>query len=566
MSIIELNTGTCQNCYKCIRNCPLKAIRFKDGRATVIDDECILCGTCVDVCPQNAKFVKSQCGEVKKLLEQGERVYVTVAPSYTAYYGVDFPVLSATLKQMGFAGVEETAIGANEVSREYSHLLMDGEMKNIIVTACSSIVMLVERHYPDLIPYLAPVSSPMMAHARLMKQVYGDDIHVVFLGPCIAKKEEAADQLAGGLVDYAITFSGLEAWMQQDGIAFSETPDPEVKGVLNPVSRLYPKPFGIIQTISERLFKQKYRKVSVDGISDCIDLFDTLKNDPSIEGLFIEANTCKGGCLGGPVLRSKHKNPHLSQFNLDDDPMPYDDTPAPTARTAFEHPRVFADREKQRPQPTEDDIRRILAATGKYTPADELNCGSCGYSSCREKAVAVFQGKADIHMCLPYFRQQAENMSNTVLEFSPNGILVFDGELRLLDLNPMAESLLGLHKQECLGELPPAFYGEDDFDLAREEQRVRTKKVDINGKICEQTILYIREHNMFLAFLKDISEEESRKQELAGIREHTVTVAQRVIEKQMTVAQEIASLLGETTAETKVALTKLKKSMEEQNQ
>lgn len=565
MSIIELNTGNCQNCYKCIRNCPLKAIRFKDGRATVIEDECILCGTCVDVCPQNAKYVKSQRKQVKQLLEQGEKVYVSIAPSYTAYYGVDFPTLSATLKQIGFCGVEETAIGANEVSREYSHLLMDGQMKNIIVTACSSVVMLIERHYPELIKYLAPVASPMMAHAKLMRETYGNDIRVVFLGPCIAKKEEAADCLAGGYVDYAITFSDLDEWMEEDHLSFSNTPDPQTVGVLNPVSRLYPKPFGILQTISERLFKQKYRKVSVDGISDCIDLFETMSRDDSIEGLFIEANTCKGGCLGGPVLRGKHKNPHLSQFNLEDDPMPYDNTPAATTRNAFTHPRVFASRAPKREMPSEEDIRRILATIGKHSPEDELNCGSCGYSSCREKAVAVFQGKADIHMCLPYFRQQAENMSNTVIEFSPNGILVFDGNQNLLDMNPTAEMLLGLSKKDWIGELPPVFYGETDFDDARTEKIVKVKKICLGDKFCEQSVLYVKEHDMYLAFIKDISEEENRKQELAGLREHTVSVAQKVIEKQMTVAQEIASLLGETTAETKVALTKLKKSMEEQN-
>lgn len=168
-------------------------------------------------------------------------------------------------------------------------------------------------------------------------------------------------------------------------------------------------------------------------------------------------------------------------------------------------------------------------------------------------------------MCLPYFRQQAENMSNTVLEFSPNGILVFDSEQRLLDMNPTAEIMLGLEKKDWLGELPPVFYGETDFEDARAEEKVKVKKITIDDKFCEQTILFVKQHGMYLVFIKDISEEESRKQELAGLREHTVSIAQKVIEKQMTVAQEIASLLGETTAETKVALTKLKKSMEEQN-
>jgi PAS domain S-box-containing protein len=565
MSIIELNQGNCQNCYKCIRHCPIKAIQFKDSRATVIEEECILCGTCVDTCPQNAKFVKSQRGDVKKLLDAGERVYVTVAPSFSAYYGVDFPILSATLKQMGFAGVEETAIGANEVSLEYSRLLEEGKMKNIIVTACSSVVMLVERHYPELIPYLAPVASPMMAHAKLMREAYGDDIKVVFLGPCIAKKEEASDPLAGGYVDYAITFSGLEEWMDSIGMSFSETPDPEAVGVVNPVSRLYPKPFGIIDTIDKQLFQQQYRRISVDGIDNCTELFDSLKNDPTISGLFIEANVCKGGCLGGPVMRAKHKNPFLMQFKISDEKKDFDRTPAVTAQNSCAHPRVFSNRIVSKGLPSEEEIRRILATTGKYTKEDELNCGGCGYSSCREKAIAVYQGKADIHMCLPYFRQQAENMSNTVIAYSPNAIMVFDRDQQLLDLNPTAETMFGITKNEWQGEIPPIFYGETDFDTAKETGKVQVKTVQIEDKFCEQTILYIKEHHMYLAFLKDISEEEQRKQEIASMRNHTVMVAQKVIEKQMTVAQEIASLLGETTAETKVALTKLKKSMEEQN-
>lgn len=565
ISVIELNKGDCQNCYKCIRNCPIKAIEFKNSRAKVLPEECILCGNCVETCPQNAKFIKSDSYKIRAMIEAGKKVYATVAPSFSAYFKVDFPKLSAVLKKMGFAGVEETAIGAYETSKEYAKLIEDGQMKNIIVTACSSVVMLVEEHYPELIPYLAPVSSPMMAHARLMKQSYGDDIHIAFIGPCIAKKAEAADVLAGGFVDNALTFSGVEEWMNDLGLSFEED-DPKTAGVCHPVARLYPKPFGILDTIDDKHFKNGYRKVSVDGAEDCIRLFEAMLHDESVKGLFVEANICKGGCLNGPVMRMHNRSSYMSQFQLSPKAKAYDTHPAVTAQKDIEHPRVFVNRVPQKPIPTEEDIKQILAQIGKHSKADELNCGGCGYPSCREKAIAVFQGKADIHMCLPYFRQQAENMSNTVIEHSPNAILVLDQEQRLLDLNPTAEEMLQIHKPDCLGIYPEQFYGETDFDDAMDTGEVMSKKVTIGDRFAEQTILYIKEHHMFLAFLKDVTEEEARKKEISDMREHTVHTAQKVIDKQMRVAQEIASLLGETTAETKVALTKLKKSMEEINE
>lgn len=562
ISVIELNKGNCQNCYKCIRECPIKAIEFKNSRAKVIPEECILCGTCVETCPQNAKYVKSDSYKIRQRIEAGETVYATVAPSFAAYFGVPFPKLSKALKKLGFAGVEETAIGAYATSTEYSRLIEAKQMKNIIVTACSSVVMLIEKYYKDLIPYLAPVASPMMAHAKLMKQAYGNDIHIAFIGPCLAKKAEAADDLAGGFVDNALTFSGVEEWMHNVGVTFDED-DEEAVGVAAPVSRLYPKPVGILETIDDAVCTGKYHKVAVDGLDGCISLFDAMKKDESMEGLFIEANICKGGCLNGPVMRMHGKNSYMTQFDLSAKPAPYDRNPAPSALLSCPQPRVFANRNPRGEEPSEEEIKAILATIGKHSKEDELNCGSCGYPSCRDKAIAVFQGKADIHMCLPYFRQRAENMSTTVIEHSPNAILVFDERQNLLDLNPTAETMLGIRKSESIGEFPPMFYGETDFDDAKLDGEVKTKKIQIGERYVEQSILFVREHHMFLAFMKDISDEEQRKEEIAKMREHTVMTAQRVIDKQMRVAQEIASLLGETTAETKVALTKLKKSMEE---
>lgn len=562
MGVIELNIGNCHNCYKCIRECPVKAIAFQDGKATIIDDECILCGNCVQCCPQNAKFIKSDHHRVQELIAQGKRVYATVAPSWPGFFGTDdFGKLSAALKKLGFAGVEETAIGANETSREYAALMENGQMKNIIATACASVVMMVERYYPELIKNLAPVSSPMMAHAKLMRETYGD-IKVAFIGPCLSKKNEAADPLAGGLVNFALTFGGIQKWMDAENVRLDKQ-DAEAAGVSNPVSRLYPKTTGILKTIPEEKFG-RYRPVAVDGVDRCMEMFDAIR-DGKVEGLFVEANICPGGCIGGPVMRMGQRSVIVTETMLDDDPMPQDERPAPTSLIEFPHPRVFTNRSVEREVPTEEQIRAILSKIGKLTPEDELNCGSCGYHSCREKAVAVFQGKADINMCLPFFRERAENISSTVTEYSPNAIIALDEELNVQDLNPMAEDIYQISRAEMIGFPIPAFYGELDFDTAKREERAVTKKVhvDESDKTVEQTILYIREHGMYLVFVKDITDEEQHKQHLESLRDSTVDIAQNVIVKQMRVAQEIASLLGETTAETKVALTNLKKSMTE---
>lgn len=559
MSIIKLNAQDCQNCFKCIRECPLKAIEFKDSKTRIIEAECVLCGTCMEICPKGAKYVRSNTERVKELLASGKRVCVSVAPSYVGWYNTnDFAKLSAALKKLGFYKVEETAIGAAEVSKEYAALMETGQMKNIIATACSSVVMLIEQHFPQLIKMLAPVSSPMMAHARLMREAYGD-IKVVFLGPCLSKMHEAEDPLAGGLVNEVLTFEDVDNWLAEEQITL-DMADLEAEGVREPIARIYPKQEGIIKTVEGRL--GDYTPVSVDGIDRCIELFSSMADD-DVDHIFVEANICAGSCIGGPIMRMHRKSIIRSTTRLNAEPEEIDDTPAPTAGLTYPHPRVFANRAVMAKLPTEEEIREILARIGKTTKEQELNCGSCGYPTCRDKAIAVFNGKADVTMCLPFLREQAENMSSMIIENSPNGIIAFDEDMNVTALNPKAEELFGVTRTEILGQMIPALYGEMAFDEAREERRTVVKKCEGATETIriELTVIYLDQNRMFIAFAKDISAEEANREELASLRLSTVDVAQNVIEKQMRVAQEIASLLGETTAETKVALTKLKKSI-----
>lgn len=563
MSIIRLNADNCQNCYKCIRECSLKAISFRDSKTKIIDDECVLCGTCMEICPQGAKYFRSNTESVKALIASGKPVCVSIAPSYVGWYSQNnFAQLSAALKRLGFSRVEETAIGAAQVSTEYSKLMEAGQMKSIIATACSSVVMLIERHFPALLKNLAPVSSPMMAHARLMREAYGD-IKVVFIGPCLSKRYEAQDQLAGGMVNEVLTFQDLDDWLNEENIQL-EVNDISATGVLDPTARIYPKQEGIIKTIGE-IGMHGYTPVSIDGMERCIELFKQMTENPSEQNIFIEANICAGSCVNGPVMRMHKKKLLDSLTRLSTEKIKEDEAPAKSASMNFPHPRVFANRSQTQKEPTEAEIAEILAKIGKTTKEQELNCGSCGYTTCREKAVAVFNGKADVNMCLPYLRDRAENMSAMVIENSPNGIVTFDEDMCVTELNPKAEQLFGVTRKDIIGEMIPALYGETAFDEAMETRLPVEKKCEgaTEDIRVELTVIHIPRNHLFVAFAKDISDDEKNKSELETIRLSTVEVAQNVIDKQMRVAQEIASLLGETTAETKVALTKLKKSIKE---
>lgn len=561
MSIIRLNASNCQNCYKCIRECPLKAIEFKDSKTKIIESECVLCGNCMETCPKGAKYFRRNVDKVKTLLQSEKPVYVSFAPSYAGWYHQSFDQISHALKKLGFAGVEETAIGAACVSEEYAKLMENGQMKNIIATACSSVVMLIERHFPQLIKMLAPVSSPMMAHARLMREVYGD-IKVVFVGPCLSKMEEAQDPLAGGLVNEVLTFADIDEWLASENIKIEESDD-KVVGLVHPISRIYPKQEGIIKTIPQQKFSS-YTPISVDGIDRCIEFFnDIIEN--KIEGLFIEANICAGSCIGGPIMRMHQKSMIRSSTKLTTEKQEIDSFPAKSAQVEFCHPRVFANRSTTDAMPTEEQIREILAEIGKTSEDKELNCGSCGYQTCRQKAIAVFQKKADVTMCLPFLREQAENMSSMVIANSPNGILTFDENMLVTELNPRAEEIFGVERGTIIGEIIPAIYGSLAFEEAKEQNCPILSKGTGSSEdvIIEMTVVYLAQNNMYIAFVKDISESEKNKEELSKLRLSTVEVAQAVIDKQMRVAQEIASLLGETTAETKVALTNLKRSIKD---
>ena len=564
MKVIDFLDANCKNCYKCVRHCSVKAIRVRNGQAQIMKEQCILCGHCLEVCPQNAKTFVSDLSQVKAYLRAGEKVIVSIAPSYLGILDYDKPgqVVDA-LHRLGFYQVRETAEGAAMVTAAYQVLLLDGTLENMITTCCPSVNDLVEKYYPDLTPYLAPVVSPMIAHGKLIKAMY-PDAKVVFLGPCIAKKEEAeGDERTRGFIDAVINFTELEQWLLEEGIEIRSCQNRPMDNPDPGINRLYPVSGGIVSSVMlDQKIEQDYHKIYVDGLENVIDVLNGMR-EGQIKRYFIEANVCEGGCIKGPAIDklgvSRFKARVIIEDQVEHIPPRHEEAAASILLDKSFYPRPVSE-----PHPSEEEIQTILHSTGKYTKEQELNCGACGYSSCREKAIAVAQGKAEIDMCLPYAIEKARSMANIVMEATPNMILIVDGDMRIHELNKKAEDVLKIKKPAALDRYLFEFIDHSDaLSVYDSHKPILHKKVALETLQMTAMLIcvYIKDSDYVLCIFQDITDQEEKKLKHYHLKMETVEMAQKVIDKQMMVAQEIASLLGETTAETKVTLSKLRDSI-----
>ena len=550
---LQLKKSNCKNCYKCIRNCPVKSIKFADGQANIIPDECILCGRCFVNCPQDAKQIRDDVPRVKEMIASGKKVIASVAPSFIAEFPLmDFAAMKDALLKLGFADAQETAIGATIVKTEYEKMIASGKHDVIISSCCHSVNALIQKYYPSVLPYLADVLSPMLAHCRVIKEE-NPGACAVFIGPCISKKEEAE---LYGECDVALTYEELEAWMNEAGVVpagDSTEPDEGKRG------RFFPIKGGIIKSMHTE--KTGFTYLAVDGVQNCIAAIKEIESG-ALKNCFIEMNACEGACINGPAISHHHK-PLLSgevkvvAFAGDDEfrvAMPID---------TFKNIPYIGTHEKI---PGEAAIKEILAKMGKTSPEQELNCGSCGYPTCREKAIAVYQGKADLSMCLPFLKEKAETFSGYVINNTPNAIFVLDENLCVQQINKAGCALFNLKTpSDILGSpivrlLNPADY----LGVMTSGVPIKEKKHYLAEykKYVAETIVYDHEYHIVFSIMRDITSEEERQSERSELCNKTVAITNEVIEKQMRVVQEIASLLGETTAETKIALTQLKDALQ----
>ncbi|MEG2597055.1 MAG: [Fe-Fe] hydrogenase large subunit C-terminal domain-containing protein [Oscillospiraceae bacterium] len=553
MEVLSFKKANCKDCYKCVRECPIKAIRVKDRQAQIIAEECILCGRCVKICPQNAKQVRDDVPLVKAMMQSGKKVVASLAPSYIAAFDTDgFAPIAEAIKKLGFFDVQETAAGANVVKREYERLVKE-KQPVVISSCCHSVVSLIQKYYVGCIPYLAKVLSPMDAHGRLMKQQY-PDAEVVFISPCISKKDEVDQYCKSGSISVTITFDELSDWFSEAGVTIDNACGDDSKFR----SRFFPETGGIIKSMN---LQSDYQYMAIDGVENCRHALEEMMAG-KMNGYFIEMSACEGSCINGPGMPREKKGMITSRTMVEkvaDQSKDYD----------VEHQlhlQKYIDMDLPHVDvPGETAITAILAKIGKTKPEDMLNCGACGYSTCREKAIAVYQKKAELEMCLPYMKERAESVSDQILDSSPNAIIALDSSFSIQQFNAAAYRLMKIDPNKKMVGVP---IGEvyDEVELVNiidSRQNILSEKcyLDRYGIYVEKSVIYDYDHGLLLIFLKDINKEENAAKHELEMRRDTVEITDRVINKQMRVAQEIASLLGETTAETKIALTKLKRSM-----
>lgn len=555
---LTLKKSNCKNCYKCIRHCPVKAIRFSGNQAHIIGNECILCGQCFVVCPQNAKQIVDETEKVRVLLQSGNPVVVSLAPSFVANYdGVGINAMRDALQKLGFYDVEETAIGATIVKKEYERMLKEDERDIIITSCCHSINLLIQKYFPAELEYLADVVSPMQAHCMDIKKRF-PNAKTVFIGPCVSKKDEAEHYK--GIVDAVLTFEELTEWLKEENIELKKEIDSEPESR----ARFFPTTGGILKTITQDA--PGYTYLALDGVENCIDALKDIESG-KIHKCFIEMSACVGSCIGGPVMEKYHRTSAVKDYITVSNYAGEKDFDV-VQPNSVELSKQFELIEHRLQQPSDTEIFNVLRQMGKFKPSDELNCGSCGYNTCREKAIAICQGKAEISMCLPFLKDKAESFSDTIVKNTPNGLIVLNEELEVQQINEAARKIMNVRSStDILGDQVIRIMDPTDFMEVRNTGRdIRNKMVYLPEykRYVEQSVVYDKDSHLLIGIMRDVTDEQTEREKKESISRQTVEVADKVVDKQMRIVQEIASLLGETAAETKIALAKLKESIQDE--
>jgi len=555
---LTLKKSNCKNCYKCIRHCPVKAIRFSGNQAHIIGNECILCGQCFVVCPQNAKQIVDETEKVKVFIQSGDPVVVSLAPSFVANYeGIGINSMRDALQKLGFYDVEETAIGATIVKNEYERMLAEDGRDIIITSCCHSINLLIQKYFPQELEYLADVVSPMQAHCMDIKKRF-PKAKTVFIGPCVAKKDEAEHY--EGIVDAVLTFEELTEWMKDENVELKKELDSNNESR----ARFFPTTGGVLKTMAQNV--PGYTYMALDGIENCVAALRDIESG-KIHKCFIEMSACVGSCVGGPVMEKYHRSSPVQDYiTISNFAGEKDfDVVQPEAVELKKH---FEFIEHRLQMPTETEIFNVLRQMGKFKPSDELNCGSCGYNSCREKAIAICQGKAEISMCLPFLKDKAESFSDTVVKNTPNGLIVLNEKLEVQQINDAARKIMNIRSSsDILGDQVIRILDPSSFmKVLRTGRDIRGQRVYLAEykRYVEQSVVYDKDSRLLVGIMRDITDEENQREKKENISRQTIEVADKVVDKQMRIVQEIASLLGETAAETKIALAKLKESIQDE--
>jgi iron only hydrogenase large subunit-like protein len=568
---IYTEKAACQDCYKCVRQCTVKAIRVENGRAAVVKDLCVLCGHCVEVCPVGAKKVRSDLGRARKLIASGKRVIASLAPSFASEFpGIDLDRMTAALTRLGFWAVSETAWGADLVAREVAQQLQTAPQGTILVSsACPTVVDYITKYRPAFADRITSLASPLMAQARELHRLYGDDCAIVFIGPCISKKQEADEHSQD--IAVAIDFEDLRTWFTEEKIMLPLIqPNSEARLIPERAGKgaLYPVDGGMIAAIKSWNVPAQVKFMSFSGIEEIEraldDLEDALAQGELQEPLFLELLACPGGCVNGPRTKKRTGTirKRLSVLEYGQNRLA-----GAVAQNLTDTATVLYQQWTTKPVTPgpyrEQELAEALRRTGKYSREDELNCGGCGYDTCRDFAKAMLAGKAEPDMCVSYMRKLAQKKANGLIWAIPSGVVIVDARLTIVECNQNFARILGEEALQ-LWEAKPGLEGASlekllpfyrYFQDVLDGSEAIDRDIRFNNRILHATIFGIERGAYAGGVFQDVTAPWVQK-------DRVVSQARKVITRNLAVVQKIAFLLGENAAETEATLNSIIESFE----
>lgn len=545
----------CHDCYKCVRQCHVKAISIQQGHASVLPEKCIACGNCVQACPNNAKRVRNDIDKVKNLFRAQQEVYVSLAPSWSGIFDYTPSKMIALLKKLGFKHVSETALGAQEVSIECAKLMKEKEKGLFISSACPVVVDYIRLCNTKFLPCITPVASPALTHAKMLKEMYGNHIHIVFIGPCIAKKNESDHN--PDLIDVALTFEELKFWLQDEFISADDVDETGTEAFVPQNAyegALYPIEGGMNETIKKGGMSDDVQFINVSSIEN---LEKTLKGlDPANvnKKIFIEALSCNGGCLAGPCASTK--KPELLRVSDALSKVKSRDIIPNEPATVVE--KQYVKKQIEHQNYSYEKISEALKKIGKYSEEDELNCGGCGYNTCRELACALLSGEAEPSMCVSYMRKIAMQKAAAMLRCMPSAIVMVDKDLRIVESNEAFMKMFCSDMYDIFSDRPEGLNGAcidrivDFSDIFKEtlktERDIHKEHYAVKNRLYDISAFSIEKNELAGAIITDVTQSEMGREKIAQ-------KAHEVINKNIAIVQEIACLLGEHMVETELLLS-----------
>ena len=553
----------CQDCYKCVRECPVKAIQVKDGHAAVIDTDCILCGHCVNICPMQAKKIRTDLERAKQLLNRKEKVIVSLAPSYRSEFsGISDGQFVAALKLLGFYAVSETALGAQIVSSHVANIIDKKGPGIYISSACPVVVDFIAKYKIEHLPDITKVFSPVLAHCQYLKSKYDEECGVVFISPCIGKKKEADDY--PDLLNIALTFNDIRLWFEEQGIVLSDVvenkedqfiPEKSLEGALYPVDG------GMISGIKAVIKNPDdvfFMAVSgMENLEQTLTDIEQLKNSKPV---FIEALACEGGCVNGPAVERRTAT-GVKRYTIIENCAYHNEKRELNKRLANIAMPINANVCKSKVYSV-DEIIAVLKSLGKYSEKDELNCSGCGYDSCRDLVRAYLDGRAEKTMCVSYMRKLAQKKANALLSAMPSGVVIVNAACQVIECNRQFAILMGpdvLNIYDTLGDLGNieldqiATFSDLFKRVLTREENILDREHRVGQSIYNVSIFSIEAQTLVGGIIQDITQPAMHK-------DHVVAKSQEVIKKQLSTVQKIAYLLGENAAESEVLLNSIIKS------